>query len=80
MTVATKQVVGTFKLIDVIVGKNKMSTFIGTLPFKFYPELSKMEESSQSEKIFGKQEEEPAPTGDLVETPTPMPSDGKPCE
>jgi intein/homing endonuclease len=53
LTVILKQVVGTFKLVDVIVGKNKMSTFIGSLPFKLYPDLSKMEESEGSVAIFG---------------------------
>lgn len=49
MNVSLKQEVGSFKLIDVIVTKNKMSAFRGTLPFKLYPELSKMEESALAE-------------------------------
>lgn len=49
MNVSLKQEVGSFKLIDIIVSKNKMSAFRGSLPFKLYPELSKMEESSLAE-------------------------------
>lgn len=53
LTVVLKQVVGTFKLIDVVVSKNKMSTFIGTLPFRLLPDLSKMEEAEGSLAMFG---------------------------
>jgi len=53
LTVVVKQVVGTFKLLDIVVSKNKMSTYIGSLPFRLYPDLSKVEECNTSESNFG---------------------------
>ena len=52
LTVVLKQVIGMEKLIDVLVSKNKFSTFIGTLPFRFYPELSRMDECEGNASIF----------------------------
>lgn len=49
MSLVMKQELGNFKLMDVTITKNKISSFIGALPFKFYPELSKMEESVLAE-------------------------------
>ena len=45
LTVAVKQTIGSTKMIDLVVGKNKMSTFIGILPFVLYPELARMQEA-----------------------------------
>jgi hypothetical protein len=53
LTVVVKQVVGAFKLIDVMVSKNKMSTFIGAMPFRLYPDQSKMEECGATQGNFG---------------------------
>lgn len=53
LTVVVKQVVGTFKLLDMVVSKNKMSTFIGNLPFRLYPDQSKVQECNTTESNFG---------------------------
>ena len=51
LTIVTKQVIhNRLKLVDVVVNKNKLSTFIGKLPFRFSPELSKMEEEDLTEE------------------------------
>ena len=47
-----QQQVGNFKLVDLSVSKNKMSTYIGQLPFKFYPEISRTEPDEPSENVF----------------------------
>jgi len=60
LTVVLKQVVGTFKLIDVIVSKNKMSTFIGALPFRLYPDQSRMEACAGNASNFGLPQDGPA--------------------
>lgn len=52
LTVAVKETIGNTKLLDLVVSKNKFSTFIGILPFTLYPELSKCEESGVSDSVF----------------------------
>ena len=52
LTVAVKETIGNTKLIDMVVSKNKFSTFIGVLPFTLYPELSQMTESGGDTQIF----------------------------
>jgi hypothetical protein len=63
LTVVVKQVIGTFKLIDIVVSKNKMSTFIGSMPFRLYPDLSKMEECDTTQDNFGTNVNQGEPNG-----------------
>jgi intein/homing endonuclease/5S rRNA maturation endonuclease (ribonuclease M5) len=77
LTVVLKQVVGTFKLVDVIVSKNKMSTFIGALPFRLYPDQSRMEACDGNASNFGLPQDGPVSQEVKTEPITQGEPDGK---